>query len=85
MMPMQYLCEQRDERDPLVLQILQYHKQGDNILQQFSLGRYAANLSDVNEIHWEVGPTGTSTAYVRQASVSFHTSATPSSICLLAS
>ena len=65
------------------LQIRQYHLQGDAVSQEYVLGVFAANVSDVNAIQQETGPTGIPKAYVYQ--VSPHTSlvALPSSIICL--
>lgn len=50
----------------LYLQVLQFHKQGQDPVQQFSLGKFSVNATDLDEILSEGGPTGTSNAYVRE-------------------
>lgn len=53
----------------LVCQVRQFHKQGEETSQQFNLGKFAANLTDVDEINSEIGTTGASLAYVREVSL----------------
>lgn len=48
------------------MQVQQFHKQGQDPIQQFSLGKFSANVTDIDEIFWEGAPTGTSSAYVRE-------------------
>lgn len=50
----------------LHMQVLQFHKQGQDSVQQFSLGKFSINATDLDEILSEGGPTGTSDAYVRE-------------------
>ena len=48
------------------MQVQQFHKQGQDPIQQFNLGKFSVNATDVDEILWEGGPTGSSAAYVRE-------------------
>jgi len=48
------------------LQIRQFHVQGDSVDQEYVLGLYAGNQSDVDALQRETGPTGVTKAYVRE-------------------
>ena len=50
------------------LQIRQYHLQGEAVSQEYVLGVFAANVSDIDAIQQETGPTGIPKAYVYQVS-----------------
>ena len=65
------------------MQIRQYHLQGDVVSQEYVLGVFAANVSDVDAIQQETGPTGIPKAYVYQVYPTLGPLTSPSFACLL--